>query len=99
MNKILLLITGIFLTTSLHAELDLSKLQGQQKDQFMKLLNSSECTCGCGMQLSQCMLDDPTCPVAPRLAQTALDKFLAGDSSYTPVVSEHNRSSDDATED
>lgn len=99
MNRTLLLISGIFLSISLHAEIDLSKLQGQQKEQFMKLLESSECTCGCGMKLSQCMLDDPTCPVAPRLAQTALDKFLAGDSSYTPVVSEHNHSADDATED
>jgi len=49
--------------------IDLSKLPADKKAEALKQLNSEHCTCGCGLTLAQCRLDDPDCGVSLPLAQ------------------------------
>jgi thiol-disulfide isomerase/thioredoxin len=48
---------------------DLSKLTAAQKEQVLKQLNTDHCTCGCGLTLAQCRINDPSCTVSLPLAQ------------------------------
>ena len=43
---------------------DLSKLAPEKRAEALKALNSEHCTCGCGLTLAQCRLDDPNCSVS-----------------------------------
>ena len=43
-----------------------------------KLLNTEHCTCGCGLTLAQCRIDDPSCAVSLPLAQELVKKVTAG---------------------
>lgn len=78
MKKSLLIFVITCLAFSARAEIDLLKLQGQQKADFMHALESGDCTCGCGMKLWQCLVEDQTCPVSPGIAQSVFDRMIAG---------------------
>jgi hypothetical protein len=56
---------------------DLSSLPGERRDQALKALNTEHCTCGCGLTLAQCRLDDPDCSVSLPLAQDLVKKIAA----------------------
>jgi len=56
---------------------DLSTLTGERRDQALKALNTEHCTCGCGLTLAQCRLDDPDCSVSLPLAQALVKKIAA----------------------
>lgn len=58
--------------------IDLSKLPPDKKAEALKQLNSEHCTCGCGLTLAQCRLDDPDCGVSLPLAQKLVEKIEAG---------------------
>ena len=58
--------------------LDLSKLPPDKKAEALKQLNSEHCTCGCGLTLAQCRLDDPDCGISLPLAQQLVDKIETG---------------------
>jgi thiol-disulfide isomerase/thioredoxin len=58
--------------------IDLSKLPPDKKADALKQLNSEHCTCGCGLTLAQCRLDDPDCGVSLPLAQKLVEKIEAG---------------------
>ena len=47
---------------------DLSGLTGEQRTLALKVLNSSDCECGCGMTVAQCRVEDQNCPRSPILA-------------------------------
>jgi thiol-disulfide isomerase/thioredoxin len=49
--------------------IDLSKLPAERRAEVLKALNSERCTCGCGLTLAQCRVDDPDCAVSLPLAQ------------------------------
>ena len=57
--------------------LDLSTLTGAQREEALKALNTDHCTCGCGLTLAQCRLDDPDCSVSLPLAQDLVKKIAA----------------------
>jgi len=57
---------------------DLSNLPPDRKAEALKQLNSEHCTCGCGLTLAQCRLDDPSCGVSLPLAQDLVKKIEAG---------------------
>jgi hypothetical protein len=40
----------------------------------LEQLNSEHCSCGCGLTLAQCRIDDPTCSVSLPLAQALVKK-------------------------
>ena len=46
-------------------EVDFSGLTEDQKDQALLAANRAPCTCGCGMNLAQCVVTDSTCPYRP----------------------------------
>jgi thiol-disulfide isomerase/thioredoxin len=54
---------------------DLSKLTETQRKAAVQELIASDCTCGCGLTLAVCRLDDPECPVSLPLARAVVAKY------------------------
>ena len=57
--------------------IDLSKLSPERRAEALQALNSEHCTCGCGLTLAQCRVDDPDCSVSLPLAQELVKKLAA----------------------
>ena len=57
--------------------LDLSGLSPEKRAEALKALNTEHCTCGCGLTLAQCRLDDPDCGVSLPAAQELVKKIAA----------------------
>jgi thiol-disulfide isomerase/thioredoxin len=57
--------------------IDLTKLSDTQKQAVVQALIAEDCTCGCGLTLAVCRLDDPTCPVSLPMAQDVVKKYSA----------------------
>ena len=55
---------------------DFSHVPAEQKTLVLQLLNAQGCTCGCGLTVAKCRVDDPTCPVSKPLAQAIVDDFI-----------------------
>jgi thiol-disulfide isomerase/thioredoxin len=55
--------------------IDLSKLSPERRAEALKALNSEHCTCGCGLTLAQCRIDDPDCGVSLPLAQQLVERL------------------------
>ena len=58
--------------------IDLSSLTSERRAEVLKALNSERCTCGCGLTLAQCRVDDPDCSVSLPLAQELVKKMAGG---------------------
>jgi thiol-disulfide isomerase/thioredoxin len=56
---------------------DLSRVPDVERSAVLQALNSDHCTCGCGLTVAKCRIDDPTCSVSPPLAKAIVDKHLA----------------------
>jgi thiol-disulfide isomerase/thioredoxin len=50
-------------------EAEVAKLSGDQKTAVLKRLNAEQCTCGCGLTLAQCRINDPSCEVSLPIAK------------------------------
>ena len=48
----------------------------QKRAKVLETLNSEHCTCGCGLTLAQCRVDDPTCSVSLPIAQDLVKKIV-----------------------
>jgi thiol-disulfide isomerase/thioredoxin len=57
---------------------DLSKLSADQKLAARRQLNETECTCGCGLTVAQCLVNDTSCDVSKGMAKKVVDALLAG---------------------
>ena len=57
---------------------DLSTLSPEARAKVLEQLNSDQCTCGCGLTLAQCRIDDPSCTVSLPIAQELVRKAGAG---------------------
>ena len=55
--------------------IDLSPLTGEKRAVALQQLNTEHCTCGCGLTVAQCRLDDPTCNVSLPTAQAIVKKI------------------------
>jgi thiol-disulfide isomerase/thioredoxin len=55
--------------------LDLNKLSSTQRRAALQELLSTDCTCGCGLTLAVCRLDDPDCPVSLPQARQVVAKY------------------------
>ncbi len=53
------------------AVIDFTGLNSGQKKTALEAANAERCTCGCGMDLAQCVATDSTCPVR----STNIDKI------------------------
>jgi hypothetical protein len=47
-----------------------------EKATFIQVLAVQGCTCGCGLTVHNCLLNDQTCPLSPGVAQTQWATFL-----------------------
>jgi hypothetical protein len=56
---------------------DLAALSPEKRAKVLEALNSEHCTCGCGLTVAQCRVDDPTCTVSLPLAQEILKKIAS----------------------
>jgi protein-disulfide isomerase len=54
---------------------DMNGLSADQKHAVLKLLREEACTCGCGMKMAQCRLQDPKCAFS-RMSSNAAVKAL-----------------------
>jgi thiol-disulfide isomerase/thioredoxin len=54
---------------------DLTKLTSAKRTEAIKALNADDCTCGCGLTLAACRINDPTCSVSLPLAQKMVEKI------------------------
>ena len=55
--------TGVRFGESELAVIDFSALNSAQKKTALEAANAARCTCGCGMDIAQCVATDSTCPV------------------------------------
>ena len=55
-------------------EAEVAKLTGTQKTEVLKRLNNEQCTCGCGLTLAQCRINDPSCEVSLPIAKKIVEE-------------------------
>jgi thiol-disulfide isomerase/thioredoxin len=56
---------------------DLSAVPEAKRLNVIQALNSENCTCGCGLTVAKCRIDDPTCSVSPPIAKAIVQRTLA----------------------
>jgi thiol-disulfide isomerase/thioredoxin len=56
---------------------DLAGLSPEKRAKVLEALNSEHCSCGCGLTVAQCRVDDPTCNVSLPLAQELMKKIVS----------------------
>jgi thiol-disulfide isomerase/thioredoxin len=56
---------------------DLSALPPERKAEVLQALNSENCTCGCGLSVAKCRIDDPQCDVSLPIAKQIVAKYTA----------------------
>jgi len=57
---------------------DLSRLNAEQKKTAQRQLNENQCTCGCGLTVAQCLVNDTSCEVSKGMAKQVVEDLLAG---------------------
>jgi thiol-disulfide isomerase/thioredoxin len=57
---------------------DLSQFPPERKAEVLQALNSENCTCGCGLSVAKCRIDDPQCDVSLPAAKAVVARFAAG---------------------
>ena len=57
--------------------LDLASLTPNQRTAALKRLNADSCSCGCGLTIAQCRINDSTCAVSPPLAEKIVAEIRA----------------------
>jgi thiol-disulfide isomerase/thioredoxin len=79
----------IFLKNAEHATelpgVDFKGLSADQKKAALKIMNSRGCTCGCKFTIAQCRINDSTCPISQKLAESIVNDVRAGKSSPAPA--------------
>jgi protein-disulfide isomerase len=72
---------------------DMTGLNADQKHAVLKLLREEACTCGCGMKMAQCRLQDPKCAFSRMSASAAVKAIKEGkspDQMRTAALSENH---------
>ena len=57
---------------------DFSALSAKQKASVLKILREQGCSCGCGMKMAQCRMEDPACSYSTGLASTVIQAIKDG---------------------
>ena len=71
--------------TSLPA-VDLDGLTPAQKATVLKILRAHDCSCGCGMKMAECRVEDPGCTYSRGLASTVVGAVKAGKGEAAAVA-------------
>ena len=72
---------------------DMTGLSADQKHAVLKLLREEACTCGCGMKMAQCRMQDPKCAFSRMSANTAVKALKEGktpDQMRTAALAENH---------
>ena len=56
---------------------DLSGISPERKAEVLQALNSENCTCGCGLSVAKCRIDDPQCDVSLPVAKKIVAKYTS----------------------
>jgi thiol-disulfide isomerase/thioredoxin len=56
--------------------LSLSTLTPAQREEVLRRLNTEKCTCGCGLTMAQCRINDPSCVVSLPAAQKVVKSVV-----------------------
>ena len=56
---------------------DLSKVPGERRAEVLQALNSDNCTCGCGLTVAKCRIEDPNCTTSTPLAKAIVERTLS----------------------
>jgi protein-disulfide isomerase len=67
-------------TASELSGVDLSGTTPAQKKTVLKLLRENDCSCGCGMKIAQCRVEDPNCSYSRSLAAVTIKGVRDGKS-------------------
>jgi thiol-disulfide isomerase/thioredoxin len=59
---------------------DLSALSASRRVEVLQRLNTEACSCGCGLTVAKCRIDDPACGVSLPLARRIVTEMSAGSS-------------------
>ena len=57
---------------------ELAKLSVEKRVEALQKLNADPCTCGCGLTVARCRVDDPHCSVSLPAAQKIVAEIVAG---------------------
>ena len=58
--------------------IDLKPLSSTLRERTLKRLNEEQCTCGCGLTVAQCRINDPSCEVSLPVAKKILEDTVKG---------------------
>jgi thiol-disulfide isomerase/thioredoxin len=58
---------------------DLTKMTPAQRTEALKVLNEQNCTCGCGLTLAACRINDPGCEISLPIAQKIAEQIGKGE--------------------
>ena len=58
--------------------INFSALSSSEKRVALRAANSARCTCGCGLTVAQCLVNDTSCDVSKGMAKKVVDGLLAG---------------------
>ncbi len=65
-------------------DVDMKKLTPQQKQIALKRMNSETCTCGCGLTMAQCRINDSTCDISKGLAAQVVKEVASAKAASAP---------------
>jgi cytochrome c biogenesis protein CcmG, thiol:disulfide interchange protein DsbE len=54
---------------------DLTKMTPAKRTEAIKAMNAEQCTCGCGLTLAECRINDPDCGISLPLAQKLAERI------------------------
>lgn len=54
---------------------ELARLSPERRTEALQSLNTEACTCGCGLTVAKCRIDDPSCSVSLPLARRIVDEI------------------------
>ncbi len=57
---------------------DMSKLTPDQKKAVLHKLNADSCSCGCGLTLAQCRINDSSCDISEKRANALVQQAMKG---------------------
>ena len=86
----------LVLAGPVHADdMTVLRMNDSQRSQLFNYLETNTCDCGCGFTIGQCLRDDPTCPISPKLARSAIQNILGGSAGSTsnPTVTSPTKQS------
>ena len=58
---------------------DLTAMTPEQRTTAIKALNAEDCTCGCGLTLAACRINDPECSVSLPIAKKIAEQIAKGE--------------------